>query len=132
MAAGDPQASSREVILILKEYAMHSLSKAVIRGVVLAGLVAAWLSAAGTASASTPGKVALKAPPVQDQSEFAGSDTCLGCHEDKAASIKGGAHARAFNPKTPASAQGCESCHGGGKAHAEAGATRRRSPRSRP
>ena len=118
---------------------MHSFRRTLIRGVALAGLIAAWLAFAGTASAQTATPAAAKAPaaPVQTaqpavakapaaaaapaQGDYAGQDTCLGCHEDKGASLKAGAHARAFNPKTPVATMGCESCHGPGKAHAEAG-----------
>ena len=99
---------------------MHFLCKSLIRGVALAGLVAAWLATAGTASAATQKPAAAKAP-VATAADYAGQDTCLGCHEDKSAVTKAGAHARAFNPKTPNATMGCESCHGAGKAHAEAG-----------
>jgi len=98
---------------------MQSFDKTLIRGVALAGLVAAWLAFAGTASAATQKPAAVKATAAA--ADYAGQDTCLGCHEDKAAVTKGGPHARAFNPKTPAATAGCESCHGAGKAHAEAG-----------
>jgi DmsE family decaheme c-type cytochrome len=98
---------------------MHSFCRTLIRGVALVGLGAAWLAFTGTASAQTPKPAA--APAAQAQGDYAGQDTCLGCHEDKSASVKVGAHARAFNPKSPVSTYGCESCHGGGKAHAEAG-----------
>jgi DmsE family decaheme c-type cytochrome len=52
-------------------------------------------------------------------SDYAGQDTCLTCHEDQ--SYKGTSHALTSNPRTPASTHGCESCHGAGKAHADAG-----------
>jgi len=101
---------------------MYSFCKTLVRGVVLAGFVVAWLAAPGTASAATPRQAAGQAPAAAHASgEFAGKDVCLGCHEDKGAALKDGAHARVFNPKAPISAQGCESCHGAGKEHAEAG-----------
>ena len=53
--------------------------------------------------------------------EYAGSDVCLTCHEDKNKGYKGTPHARAANPRTPAAGQGCESCHGPGQAHVDAG-----------
>lgn len=98
---------------------MHSFCRTLIRGVALVGLVAAWLALAETASAATQKPAPAK--PAAVAADYAGQDTCLGCHEDKAAVTKGGAHARAFNPRTPNATQGCESCHGPGKAHAEAG-----------
>ena len=55
-------------------------------------------------------------------SGFAGDQTCLTCHEDKSKGYNGTPHARAHNPRTPAgSGNGCESCHGPGQAHADAG-----------
>jgi DmsE family decaheme c-type cytochrome len=99
---------------------MHSYCRTLIRGVALVGLSAGWLALAGTVSAQTPKPAAAK-PAAQVQGDYAGQDTCLGCHEDKGAAVKDGPHARAFNPRTPAATNGCESCHGPGKAHAEAG-----------
>lgn len=97
---------------------MHSFCKTLIRGVILAGIVVAWLGAAGPAYGDTPQEKVVQAPA---QAEYAGSDTCVTCHEDKGNAVKQGPHSRAFNPKTPAATQGCESCHGPGKAHADAG-----------
>ena len=57
---------------------MYSPYRTLIRGVALAGLVAAWFAFAGTASAATQQPAA--APLAAD---YAGQDTCLGCHEDK-------------------------------------------------
>lgn len=59
------------------------------------------------------GKAAIQA------GNYVGADTCLTCHEDH--DYKGTAHGRAANPKTPAATHGCESCHGPGQAHVEAG-----------
>ena len=77
-------------------------------------LTAAHGSRSGNAAVQTP-------PPAQSAAaaEYAGEDTCLGCHEDQA--YKGTAHGLALNERTPMANHGCESCHGPGKAHAESG-----------
>jgi DmsE family decaheme c-type cytochrome len=78
---------------------------------------------AGVATTMTPvAAAAPEAPPggaPQASGDYAGQATCLGCHEDRG--YAGTAHSRAFNERTPAAAQGCESCHGPGRAHAESG-----------
>ena len=61
-------------------------------------------------------QAAQATPPAAD---YAGEDTCLGCHEDQ--SYKGTAHGLTFKERTPAANRGCESCHGPGRAHAESG-----------
>ena len=53
--------------------------------------------------------------------EYAGEDTCLTCHDDMKKGYHDGLHGRVQNARTPRANQGCESCHGPGKAHAEAG-----------
>lgn len=85
-------------------------------GLTVIGAVALGLSAvAGVSAASKTTGVA-----AQQGSGYAGDDTCLTCHEGQ--SVKGSAHARAYNPRTPAATGNtCESCHGPGKDHAEAG-----------
>jgi DmsE family decaheme c-type cytochrome len=91
-------------------------------GVAWLCLVVANVSAMATSTAHPP----QAAPPQQPsppkaaaQGDYAGQDTCLTCHADQA--YKGTAHGRAFNDRTPAAGHGCESCHGPGKAHVEAG-----------
>jgi DmsE family decaheme c-type cytochrome len=53
--------------------------------------------------------------------EYAGIDTCKGCHEDKFEGFIKGMHGKKENPRTPAAKEGCESCHGSGVEHANAG-----------
>lgn len=81
----------------------------------VAATVALGLSAAAGASASkTTGVAAVQG------TGYAGDDTCLTCHEGQ--SVTGSAHARAYNPRTPAATGNtCESCHGPGQEHAESG-----------
>src|SRR4051812_38418595 len=50
---------------------------------------------------------------------YAGSDTCVVCHDDQGKSIEHSKHGRAANPRTPTAALGCETCHGPGQAHVD-------------
>ena len=73
---------------------------------------------------SSPGQATAppaQAPAAAPQAGYAGSDTCVTCHSDKEGTLKGTAHAQAKNPRSPAAGQGCESCHGPGQAHVDAG-----------
>jgi DmsE family decaheme c-type cytochrome len=62
---------------------------------------------------------APKAPASPPAAEFVGSDTCLACHEGRDKGITGTPHGRVSHPRSPAAAQGCESCHGPGSRHLE-------------
>jgi DmsE family decaheme c-type cytochrome len=50
---------------------------------------------------------------------YVGSDTCIGCHEAEGKTFPQSLHGKAQHPRTPAAGQGCESCHGPGKAHVD-------------
>jgi len=57
-----------------------------------------------------------------DPSLYAGADTCKACHPSQAASYEHGPHWRTETDKhRGVQWQGCEACHGPGKAHVEAG-----------
>lgn len=74
---------------------------------------------AGTASASSAPSPQAKTTPGGD---YAGTETCLGCHEDQQNRFKNTVMGKIMaRPRTALESQGCESCHGPGKAHAEAG-----------
>ena len=90
---------------LLPSIGMHANPR-LIHAIVAALAAAAMLATAVSARAQTPG-------------DYAGQETCLTCHE--AQSYAGTAHALTTNGRTPAATHGCESCHGPGRAHAEAG-----------
>jgi DmsE family decaheme c-type cytochrome len=71
--------------------------------------------AATAAVKSAPAAVAPQA------GDYVGEETCLTCHEDRKKGYHGSPHSRAKDPRTPAAKQGCESCHGPGKAHVDGG-----------
>ena len=57
---------------------------------------------------------------VADPSQYVGSETCKTCHEDMFKSFEKGPHWKTETDKHHGAAwQGCEACHGPGKAHSE-------------
>jgi len=51
--------------------------------------------------------------------EYVGSETCKGCHEDYYKSFARSVHGKKAVPGSPMNREGCESCHGPGGQHAE-------------
>ena len=76
------------------------------------------VSAVGSDKAKAPSARRTASAPVSAD-EYVGQETCLTCHEDRRSGIEGSPHARAGDPRSPAAAYGCESCHGPGKAHVD-------------
>lgn len=86
----------------------------------LAAVALAWLVAAGASAEST-----VLASSDGDYAE-GGMETCLACHDESSQvpvlSIFATQHGVKADARTPmGSAHGCESCHGPGQAHVEAG-----------
>src|SRR5689334_4111071 len=63
-----------------------------------------------------------KNPEAKADGDYVGSDTCVTCHEDQSRRFNRTAMGKAMaHPHTADEARGCESCHGPGRAHVEAG-----------
>ena len=72
--------------------------------------------AAAQAPATTPpAPTPASSTPAKDG--YVGADTCLTCHDTQ--SLHGTPHGNPKIPGSPASKQGCESCHGPGQAHVD-------------
>lgn len=54
---------------------------------------------------------------AEGKSDFAGAESCTGCHEGHVTSYKDSVHGRNGIPGNPAAKDGCEACHGAGAAH---------------
>lgn len=62
-----------------------------------------------------------KQPPAQAAGNYVGQDTCLTCHQGQDQTYESTPHGRAADARTPAATKGCESCHGPGEEHVNAG-----------
>lgn len=58
---------------------------------------------------------------VKGKTEYAGSDTCQGCHDSHYKDFIKSVHGKKAVSGSPINREGCESCHGPGAQHAEKG-----------
>ncbi len=62
----------------------------------------------------------LCAAPVSAQTgNYVGEATCVGCHDTEGRTFHQTLHGKGQNLRTPAGGEGCESCHGPGRAHVD-------------
>jgi DmsE family decaheme c-type cytochrome len=80
-------------------------------------LVLSWAHAGAQARPARQAAAAAQQP--SPASGYVGADTCLACHEDQKKGYPDTPHGRAAHPRSPAAAQGCETCHGPGAKHVE-------------
>jgi DmsE family decaheme c-type cytochrome len=95
---------------------LHVAAAALLAGTLIAGVAPTSTSAPSlpVAPQVSPAQTAPAPPPAG----YVGAETCATCHQGYEASITASKHGQAKDPRTPAAARGCESCHGPGEAHA--------------
>ena len=89
----------------------------------LAAVLLVMLVMTGVSSAGEQPKAApAKTPAKTIDGDYVGSDVCISCHDDQNRRFKNTVMGKAFaKPHTADEKLGCESCHGPGKAHVDAG-----------
>ena len=114
----------------LKRWKLPWLAVALLLPLLLAARPPAESGAAGQ-DPKPEGSAATPSAPQggADASEYVGTDTCVTCHEDQQRRFKNTVMGKIMaHPRTPLEARGCESCHGPGKTHVEAGGSKETIP----
>jgi DmsE family decaheme c-type cytochrome len=84
----------------------------------LVGILGLALAGGGSfvARGQVPGAPPAAAPLADG---YVGVKRCMSCHEPEAKGYRDSAHGWAWHERSPAAGQGCEGCHGPGKAHVD-------------
>jgi DmsE family decaheme c-type cytochrome len=100
----------------------HNLSRVLVILVALIAIVAA--TSAGSRQKAKQNKAPQTAPASYrpaDPNLYVGSEVCAACHDPETKSFNHGPHWVTEQDKRGPQWQGCEACHGPGKAHVEGG-----------
>jgi DmsE family decaheme c-type cytochrome len=79
----------------------------------------AWWLVAAAALIFAPRIASAQTKPSAQEPGYAGASVCADCHEGIAAGMAKSLHGKTADPRTPASAKGCETCHGPAAKHTD-------------